>query len=67
VTSAQAFAPGAPLPQRMALLRWTIALPYVMRAHLLDYKPGSDSLDELLTLEEVRAPRSGDKDHATGT
>lgn len=39
--------------KRKFILRWTIALPYVMRTHLIDYKPGSDSLEELLPHDEV--------------
>lgn len=34
-------------------MRWTITLPYVMRAHLRDYEPGTDALEELLTRDEV--------------
>ena len=34
------------------ILRWTCALPYLMRSHLLHYKTGSDSLQELLTADE---------------
>lgn len=58
IYTVQAHAPNAPLEQRMALLRWTIVLPYVMRTHLLDYKDGSDSVEELLTADEVRLPAS---------
>jgi hypothetical protein len=38
---------------RQLFLRWTIALPYLMRSHLLDYHKGSDSLEELLLDAEV--------------
>ena len=51
---AQAYLPNAPPPVRAALLRWTIALPYLMRSHLMSYAPGSDSLEALLTADEVR-------------
>lgn len=52
----QGYAHDAPLPMRKLLLRWIIALPYLMRSHLADYKPGSDSLEHLLTQDEVRTP-----------
>lgn len=42
------------VPLRKALFRWAIALPYVMRSHLLDYAHGSEALEELLTAEEVQ-------------
>ena len=45
--------PDAPPEVRAMILRWTCALPYLMRSHLLHYKTGSDSLQELLTAEEV--------------
>lgn len=45
--------PDCPLHLRKALMRWTITLPYVMRTHLLDYEPGVDALEELLTNDEV--------------
>ena len=50
----QGYAHDAPLPMRKLILRWIIALPYLMRSHLADYKPGSDSLEHLLTESEVR-------------
>ena len=53
---AQAYLPDAPPLVRAALLRWTIALPYLMRSHLMSYAPGSDSLETLLTADEVRRP-----------
>jgi hypothetical protein len=51
----QAYAHDAPLPMRKLILRWIIALPYLMRSHLVDYKPGSDSLEHLFTEAEVRS------------
>ena len=45
--------PDFPLDLRKAFMRWTITLPYVIRAHLLEYGPGTDTLDELLTRDEV--------------
>jgi hypothetical protein len=48
------YATDAPIPMRKLLLRWVIALPYLMRSHLMDYKPGCDSLEHLLTDTEVR-------------
>ena len=53
IAKTQAYAPAMPVHTRKLILRWTIALPYVMRTHLVDYKPGSDSLEELLTRPEV--------------
>jgi predicted membrane chloride channel (bestrophin family) len=50
--------PDAPVPLRKAFLRWTIALPYVMRAHLLDYVQGSEALDKLLMKGEIEWLRS---------
>jgi hypothetical protein len=50
----QAYAHGMPLPMRQLFLRWTIALPYLMRSHLSDYRPGSDSIETLLTASEAR-------------
>jgi hypothetical protein len=47
---------------RRALLRWTIVLPYIMRAHLLDYSEEADLLDEVLTDDEaewLRQPPEG--------
>lgn len=55
IAKLQAYAPDAPVNTRKLVLRWVIALPYVMRTHLVDYKPGSDSLEELLPKEEVRS------------
>ena len=52
---AQAYAPDCDIAMRRLLLRWTIALPYLMRSHLSDYKPGSDALQHLLTVDEVRS------------
>lgn len=49
----QAYAPEMPMSSRKLILRWVIVLPYAMRTHLVDYKPGSDSLEELLPEEEV--------------
>ena len=46
--------PECPLHLRKALMRWTITLPYVMRTHLLNYEPGTDALEELLTRDEVQ-------------
>jgi predicted membrane chloride channel (bestrophin family) len=50
----QAYARDAPLPVRKLILRWIVAMPYLMRSHLADYKPGCDSLEHLLTKAEVR-------------
>jgi hypothetical protein len=47
------YAHDATIPMRKFLLRWVIALPYLMRSHLVDYKPGCDSLEHLLTEPEV--------------
>jgi hypothetical protein len=55
IVQAQAYLPHARANTRKMLLRWTIALPYLLRSHLLNYKPGSDSLEELLTANEVRS------------
>ena len=58
--------PDCPLHLRKALMRWTITLPYVMRTHLLDYEPGVDALEELLTSDEVawlRRPVDGLRAH----
>ena len=46
--------PDASPKVRKLLLRWTLALPYLMRSHLLEYKVGADTLGELLTEVEVR-------------
>lgn len=54
LTKAQAFLPGADAAARKLLLRWTIALPYLLRSHLLDYESGADSLENVLTATEVR-------------
>lgn len=44
----QSQAPDTPEPVRRALVRWTIALPYTMRCHLMDYKPGSGAFHVFL-------------------
>lgn len=49
----QAYVPDMPVNMRQLIVRWAIALPYAMRTHLLDYKPGSDALQELLRPDEV--------------
>ena len=54
ITKAQAFLPHADPAVRKLLLRWTVAMPFLLRSHLLDYAEGSDSLEELLTATEVR-------------
>ena len=54
------------LKLRKALMRWTITLPYIIRAHLLEYGPGTNALDELLTKDEVewlRRPVDGLRGH----
>jgi predicted membrane chloride channel (bestrophin family) len=51
----QGYAYDAPIPVRKLLLRWIIALPYLVRSHLMDYKPGCDSLEHLLSKHEVRS------------
>jgi hypothetical protein len=53
IIKSQTYLHDAPLAVRQMLLRWTIALPYLLRSHVLDYKPGADSLEELLTDAEV--------------
>lgn len=53
----EAYAGDADLPMRQFLMRWTIALPYLMRSHLTGYLPGSDSIEALLTEPEVRHQR----------
>ena len=45
----QSQAPDTPVHVRRALVRWTIALPYTMRCHLMDYKPGSGAAHVLCT------------------
>ena len=47
------YAHNVPPPMRQFTLRWTIALPYLLRSHLSYYKPGSDNIEALLTAEEV--------------
>jgi ion channel-forming bestrophin family protein len=54
ILKSQALCRNAPDNLRKAILRWTIALPYAMRTHLTNYKPGADSLELLLTQAEVK-------------
>ena len=49
----QAYKHDMPISLRQFMLRWTIALPYLMRSHLSDYRPGCDSIEDLLTHNEV--------------
>lgn len=58
VARAQSYSPEMPIPMRRLIMRWVIALPYLLRSHLLDYQPGSDSVEELLRPEEVRLRHS---------
>ena len=44
----------APLPMRQLMVRWVIALPYLMRMHLEEYADHAGSLEKLLTPAEVR-------------
>ena len=55
VTRIQSYRHSIPVPMRQYFLRWTIALPYLLRSHLRDYEPGADSIEELLLPEEVRS------------
>ena len=53
IGKAQAYLHDTDVSTRKMILRWTIALPYLLRSHLLNYKPGCDELDKLLTPAEV--------------
>jgi predicted membrane chloride channel (bestrophin family) len=53
VAKAQAYLATADPNARKLLMRWAIALPYIMRSQLLDNRAGSDSLEDLLTTSEV--------------
>lgn len=55
IAKAQAHLPRAPPPARLFLLRWLIALPYLMRGQLAETR-GPDGLRNLLTPSEARRP-----------
>ena len=50
----QTYCYDAPLPMRQLMVRWVIALPYLMRMHLEEYADHAGSLEKLLTPAEVR-------------
>ena len=52
---AQTYAYNAPVPMRQLLLRWTIAMPYLMRMHIEEYRVDAGNMKALLTPAEVRA------------
>ena len=53
ILKSQSFGPATMTQrQRLLIVRWVIALPYVLRSHLLSYVPGSLALEHLLTPDE---------------